>query len=259
MREDVEAAIAAGKSGVAPAAATPAAPMPVAGDTIPVTHARRVIARRMAESSSATAPLTLTTEADATGLVALREQLKATLGTRGRPVPTYNDLMIKLTGVALREHPMLNARWKENEIILLPQINIGAAVDSDAGLIVPVIQDVPNKSIQRIAAEAKVLVEKARNHQLAADEIEGGTFTVTNLGMYNIDAFTPIINLPEAAILGVGRIVEKPAVWDGQVVPRSMMALSLTFDHRVVDGGPAARFLDTIREFVEAPYIWVTS
>ncbi len=254
MREDVETAIAARKTGV-----TPASHAPAAGQSIPVTQMRRVIARRMIESGSTTAPLTLHTEADATGLVTLREQLKATLGQQGKVVPTYNDLMIKLTAIALQEHPILNAYLKENEIVLASEINIGTAVDTEAGLLVPVIRGVQAKSVQTIAAEARTLAEKARARQLEADYLQGGTFTVTNLGMYNVDAFTPIINLPECAILGVGRIIKKPAVWNGQIVPRDMMALSLTFDHRIVDGGPAARFLNTVREYVEQPYSWLTA
>jgi pyruvate dehydrogenase E2 component (dihydrolipoamide acetyltransferase) len=251
MREDVQAAIDAGMTDTAPAI--------TAGQTIPVTQTRRIIARRMAESGATTAPLTLNSEADATGLVTLREQLKATLGQQGKVVPTYNDLMIKLTGIALQEHPMLNAIWKETEIFLPAEINIGNAVDTEAGLMVPVIRDVQSKSVQKIAAEARDLAEKARSRQLNPDFLQGGTFTLTNLGMYNVDNFTPIINLPECAILGVGRIIKKPAVWNGQVVPRDMMALSLTFDHRIVDGGPAARFLNTVREYVEQPYSWLTA
>ena len=254
MREDVEAAIEAG--GVA---ARPDAPAATAGRAIPVTQTRRIIARRMLESGSATAPLTLNTEADATELVILREKLKATLGPRDTIVPTYNDLLIKLTGVALQQHPMLNAYWKETEIVLPAEINIGAAVDTENGLMVPVIRNVEAKSVQQIAEEARELARKARERRLEADALKGGTFTVTNLGMYNVDTFTPIINLPECAILGVGRIIKKPAVWNGEIMVRDMMALSLTFDHRIVDGGPAARFLNTVREYVEEPYSWLTA
>ena len=219
-----------------------------------------VIAGRMVESSLATAALTLTTEADATELVAMREKLKATLAPAGKSVPSYNDLLIKLTAVALGEHPLLNAYWAEDEIIVHDAIHIATAVDTDAGLLVPVIRDVPSKSLQQIAAEASTLAEKARAGQLMADDLQGGTFTITNLGTYGIDAFTPIINLPgQCAILGVGRIISKPAAWQEQIALRKMMALSLTFDHRVVDGGPAARFLNTVREYVEQPYLWLTA
>jgi len=251
-RQDVEEAIGAREEVTASSPPTPGV-----RDVVPVVSLRRVIAHRMAESAHTTAPLTLTTEADATELVALREGLKAALGPQDKVVPTYDDLILKLTGAALQEHPQLNAYWRDDEIILLSDINIGMAVDTEEGLLVPVIHDVPAKGVQQIAEEARSLVEKARARQLAPEDMEGGTFTVTNLGMYNIDAFTPIINLPESAILGVGRILRKPAVIDDQLVPRHLMALSLTFDHRVVDGGPAARFLDRIRAYVERPYLWL--
>lgn len=254
QREDVEAAIAARE-----VAAVPSPAIPTAGEARPITQIRRVIAQRMVESAHTTAPVTLTTEADATELVALREQLKATLAPRDKVVPSYNDLIIKLTGVALQEYPILNSYWNEAEIFIPADIHIATAVDTEAGLLVPVIRDVPAKSIQQIAVESRSLAEQARARQLGADELQGGTFTITNLGVYGIDAFTPIINLPQCAILGVGRIISKPAVWNNQIVPRNMMALSLTFDHRVVDGGPAARFLNTIREYVEQPYLWLTA
>jgi len=260
QREDVEAAVAARQMTSAPLPA-----IPTEEETIPVTQMRRIIAQRMAESSHTAAAVTLTTEADVTELVTLREQIKATLSARELVAPTYTDLLVKLTGVALKEHPMLNAYWKltdssaaEDKIVIPTQVHIAVAVDTKAGLLVPVIHDIPAKSIQAIAEEARDLAEKARARQLGPDELQGATFTITNLGTYGIDAFTPIINLPQCAILGVGRIIEKPAVVSGQIVPRKMMALSLTFDHRVVDGGPAARFLNTVREYVEQPYQWLT-
>jgi pyruvate dehydrogenase E2 component (dihydrolipoamide acetyltransferase) len=253
-REDVEALIAARDAMRAPATT------PAAGTALPITRIRRVIAGRMVESGLTTAPLTLTTEADATELVALREKLKATLAQADRPVPSYNDLLIKLTAGALLEHPLLNAYWAENEIVVHETIHIATAVDTEAGLLVPVIRDVPGKSLQQIATEARALAEKARSGQLMGNALQGGTFTITNLGTYGIDAFTPIINLPgQCAILGVGRIISKPAAWQEQIALRKMMALSLTFDHRVVDGGPAARFLNTVREYVEQPYLWLTA
>jgi pyruvate dehydrogenase E2 component (dihydrolipoamide acetyltransferase) len=254
---DVEAAIAARGRVEVPSRA-PATAIPEAGEVVPVSLIRRLIAQRMLEGSQSTAPVTLTTEADATDLVAVREQFKAALGPRNIVIPTYTDLLIKLTSIALSEHPMLNATWQEDHIIIPDGIHIAMAVDVQEGLIVPVIRDVPAKSIQQIAEESRTLAQEARDRRLGVDDLQGGTFTITNLGTYGIDAFTPIINLPQCAILGVGRIVEKPAVFGGEIVPRRMMALSLTFDHRVVDGGPAARFLNTIREYVEQPYLWLS-
>lgn len=250
-RADVEAAIAARSTPATPATLTPA----TAGETIPVSNIRRLIAQRMSESAHTAAAVTLTTEVDATALVALREQLKTAFVGRGYPVPSYNDLFAKLTAIALQEHPYLNARWQEKEIVLSQEVHIGIAVDTPEGLIVPVVRNVHEQSLRQIAEQSKALIEKAQARKLSADALQGGTFTITNLGMYNIDAFTPIINPPQCAILGIGRIVKKPVVVDDQIVVRQMVALSLTFDHRVVDGAPAARFLDAVRRLVETPLL----
>lgn len=250
-RADVEAAIAARVAPVAPAAPTPA----TTGEAVPVSNIRRLIAQRMSESAHTAAAVTLTTEVDATALVALREQLKSAFAGRGYPVPSYNDLFAKLVATALQDHPYLNARWQEQEIVLSKEVHIGIAVDTPEGLLVPVVRNVHDQSLRRVAEQSKALIEKAQARKLSADALQGGTFTITNLGMYNIDAFTPIINPPQCAILGIGRIVKKPVVVDDQVVVRQMVALSLTFDHRVVDGAPAARFLDAVRQLVEAPLL----
>lgn len=251
QREDVEAAIAARRQ-VVQAGEAPS-------QLVPHSRIRQITAQRMAESARTTAPVTLTTEADATELVALREQLKSSYSRRGLAVPSYNDIYLKLTAAALQEHPALNASWSDDGLILHGGIHIGFAVETERGLLAPVLRDVPAKSLRVIAAETASLVEGARQERLGHEAMQGGTFTITNLGMYGIDAFTPIINLPQAAILGIGRIVCKPAVHDGEVVPRQMVALSLTFDHRVVDGAPAARFLNTVREYVSEPILWLTS
>lgn len=216
-------------------------------------HIRELIANRLWQSQNETAAVTLTTEADATGLVDLRAGFKASQGT---DAPTYNHMIAKLTALALGEHPALNASWQNDAPHQYESVHLGLAVDTEGGLLVPVIRDADSKSLAQIATEARALALKARRHTLGPDALQGGTFTISNLGMYGIDAFTPIINLPQAAILGLGRIVEKPAVFQGQVVPRALMALSLTFDHRILDGGPAARFLDRVRTFIEQPDLW---
>ncbi|MCL5107603.1 MAG: 2-oxo acid dehydrogenase subunit E2 [Chloroflexi bacterium] len=269
-RKDVEAAVAArdaAKATVpaaprpvapAPAPSAPAVTAPLAGKAVPMSQVRRVIAQRMAEASQTTAAVTVTTEADATVLVEFREQAKASLQAAGLPVPSYTDMIVKLTALALQEHPGVNAALAGDEIIEMQDIHVAVAVDTDYGLLVPVIRDVPHKTLQQIAVEAKTLAEKARERKVGPDELQGGTFTVTNLGNYGVDAFTPIINLPQCAILGVGRIVGKPAEYKGEIALRKMLTLSLTFDHRVVDGGPAARFLNRIRQYVEDPYLWLT-
>ena len=252
QREDVEAAIAARER-------QPAETGAVATQLVPLTRIRQITAQRMAESVRTTAPVTLTTEADATELVALRQQLKDSYARRGLAVPSYNDIYLKLTAAALQEHPTLNASWSDDGLLLHSDIHIGFAVDTDEGLLAPVLRDVAAKSLRQIATESNSLIEGARQQRLGHEAMQGGTFTITNLGMYGIDAFTPIINLPQAAILGIGRIVCKPAVHNGEVVPRQMVVLSLTFDHRVVDGGPAARFLNTVREYVSEPILWLTA
>jgi pyruvate dehydrogenase E2 component (dihydrolipoamide acetyltransferase) len=222
---------------------------------------RRLIAARLAESAHTAAPVTLTTEADATELVRLRAQIKADLAGTDLPVPAYTDLLARLVAVALLEHPALNASLTGDVITRHAAVHIGIAVDTEHGLLVPVVREADRKSVQQIAVESTRLIERTRARQIAPDDLRGGTFTITNLGMYDIDAFTPIINLPECAILGVGRIVARPVVVDAAaetVAVRQMMALSLTFDHRIVDGGPAARFLQRVKQFVERPMLWLT-
>lgn len=250
QRGDVEAVIAARRQTV-PASET-------AAQVVSHSRIRQITAQRMAESSRTTAPVTLTTEADATELVALREQLKSSYARRGLAVPSYNDIYLKLAAAALQEHPALNASWGDEGIILHGEIHIGFAVETERGLLAPVLRNVQAKSLRQVAEESANLIEGAHQERLGSDAMQGGTFTITNLGMYGIDAFTPIINLPQAAILGIGRIICKPAVHEGEVVPRQMVALSLTFDHRVVDGAPAARFLNTVREHVSEPVLWLT-
>jgi pyruvate dehydrogenase E2 component (dihydrolipoamide acetyltransferase) len=250
-RADVEAAI------VARTPASTAPSVPTAVESVPVTNIRRLIAQRMLESAQMTASVTLTTEVDATALVKLREELKAAFAPRGYAVPSYNDLFAKLTAVALQEHPLLNARWQGDEIVLNKAVHMGIAVDTPEGLLVPVVRNVHSQNLREIAAQSKALIEKALARKLSAAELQDGTFTITNLGIYNIDAFTPIINPPQCAILGIGRIVKKPAVVGEKIKARDMVALSLTFDHRIVDGAPAARFLDLVRQLIQTPVLWL--
>lgn len=227
--------------------APPPPPRPPA-KVIPFIGMRQAIAERMTQSLQTMAQVTITTEIDATELVRMREQLKGEFDL------TYTDLVVKAAAIALKKHPLLNSTLIGEEIHLLDEIHIGVAVALESGLIVPVVRDADKKSLKEIAAETRRLAEGARAGTLTVDEVTGSTFTVTNLGMYGVDTFTPIINPPEVAILGVGRIVEKPACCQGQIVPRAMMYLSLTFDHRIVDGAPAAEFLRTVKELLEKPY-----
>ncbi len=235
---------------------------PASEQAVPVTPVRRIIAERMLAGAHSTASVTLTTEVDATELVRLRGQLKNDPAASTQPIPSYTDLMAKLVAHALREHPALNARLEGDAITQSTAVHIGLAVDTERGLLVPVVHDAQAKGLRQIAQEAVALVERARAGRLSADEMRGSTFTLTNLGMYDIDAFTPIINLPECAILGLGRIVPKQIVVDAateRVAIRQMMFLSLTFDHRLVDGAPAARFLQRIKQLFEQPYLWLVT
>jgi pyruvate dehydrogenase E2 component (dihydrolipoamide acetyltransferase) len=232
------------KTAPAPAPVVPAAPE---AETIPLSGTRAAIARRMHDSLHRMAQLTLHTEVDVTELVALRESLKAKY-----PL-TFTDLVVRACALALRQHPRLNATLEGETIRLLPQINLGLAVALDDGLMVPVIREADKRSLAELAQTRTRLAERARAGLLTKEEISGGTFTVTNLGHYDIDAFTPIINPPEAAILGVGRVVEKVVIHQGKIAQRARLTLSLTFDHRLVDGAPAAAFLQTIKQLMEAP------
>jgi len=261
-REDVERAIKAAAT-AAPAAPVPAPvtapPLPEAEvlERVPLKGVRAVIAQRMATSVHTTARVTLVTEVDATHFVDMRERLKAQVAEDWGFAPGYNDLLAKIVAGALRKYPYMNARLADDAIELLAHVNIGIAVDTERGLLVPVVRDADRKSLREFGTELRAMVERARAGRALPDDITGGTFTITNLGAYDIDAFTPVINLPELAILGVGRIAPRVVVRDGQMVIRQTMTLSLVFDHRLVDGAPAARFLQHIKQLVEEPYLWL--
>jgi pyruvate dehydrogenase E2 component (dihydrolipoamide acetyltransferase) len=209
---------------------------------------RRTIARRMLEGHLTTAPVTLTTTADATNLVNLRRQFKAV-----GDAPSYNDFLLALTAQALRQHPSVNAHWSDDRPAPCPDIHLGLAVETEQGLLVPVVRDVPAKSLKQLVPETRTLIERARHGKLRADEMQGGTFTVTSLGAYGIDAFTPLLNPPQVGILGVGRIQRRPAVVGEKITAKEQITLSLTFDHRAIDGAPAARFLQTLVGLIENP------
>ena len=233
-----------------------------ASTAIPLTTTRRTIGERMAQSAHTAAAVTLTSEADASALVRVRAELAAALAGQGTPIPSYNDFFIRLVASALREFPDLNASLTDEGIVRHEAVNIGLAVDTERGLFVPVVRDAQARSVQAIAGESARLIAAVRAGRASQTDLADGTFTITNLGMYEIDAFTPIINPPQCAILGLGRIVARPVVVDedaGTVGVRKMVALSLTFDHRLVDGGPAARFLQRIKGFVERPIVWLTA
>ena len=212
------------------------------------------------QGAHGTAPVTLISSVDATNLVNLRQQFKAVAGeqgTAGAGSIGYTDIVVKLTALALERHPVLNSRWDGDRILIFRGIHIGIAVDTDAGLLVPVIRDVPGLTLREVAARSQDLVARARRRALKVEELQGGTFTITNLGPFGIEAFTPIINAPQCAVLGMGRIIRQPVAIEPQIAFRDRLTLSLTFDHRIVDGAPAARFLQTLCGLLENPSPWL--
>lgn len=235
-----------------PALETPA--LQQAAEVIAMDGIRGIIAERMTLSLQTNASVTLHTEVDATAFVELRRMLNDKLQAREVSL-TYTDLLVKVVANALREHPRLNATLTDEGIHLLPEINIGVAVALEDGLVVPVIRNADKERLSEISEQVRGFAARARGNQLTPGELQGGTFTITNLGNFGIDAFTPIINPPESAILGVGRILKKPVVQDDEIVIRSMLTLSLTFDHRVVDGAPAAQFLQAVSDYIQDPYL----
>lgn len=226
------------------------------GRMIALTSHRKTIAERMRVSHHTTVPVTLTTTVDATNLVNLRKQFQSA-GDGSQDVPSYTDVVIRLVALVLPDHPLLMAQWSDRHLIVPEVISIGVAVDTEGGLLVPVVANVPALSLPQLTHTTRDLIARARAGKLKAPDMQGGVFTVTNLGALGIDAFTPVINPPEAAILGLGRIRREPVVKDQQIVPGDRMTLSLTFDHRIVDGAPAARFLQTLGQALESPSAWL--
>ena len=241
-REDVQQAIDAAAQ--APAEVSTPAQDQAQDQSVPLRGMRKVIAERMHKSLTDTAQLTITTEVDVTQLIERREEVRRQFNT------TYNDFIIQACAHALLQHPRMNASLEGDAIQLHGAVHVGFAVALDEGLIVPVIHDADKKPLKTIAQEARALAEKARAGQLKLEEVSGGTFTVSNLGMAGVDAFTPILNSPQTGILGVGRIVDKPVVYQGEIARRSMLVLSLTFDHRVIDGAPAGAFLGSVADLL---------
>lgn len=219
---------------------------------VDMTRMQQTIARRMTEARFSAPDFVLTAEIDMTEA---RGLLRNVAASEGAPKVGPNDLLIKAVAQALTSHPEANSGWEDDGIVWYGRINIGVAVAIPGGLVVPVIHEVNKKSLGAIAREAKELIEKARTNKLMPNEYEGGTFSISNLGMYGIDQFTPIINAPEACILGVGAIVQKPVVIEGEIVVRDRMRITLSCDHRVVNGAQGAEFLQTIRHALEHPLL----
>jgi pyruvate dehydrogenase E2 component (dihydrolipoamide acetyltransferase) len=246
VAEDVERAAA---PGAAPAAAPPAAP--AEAEVVELSSMRRTIARRMTEAWQAPA-FQLEVSADMTATLALRARLKERGGDQS--APTVSDVLTKLAAAALLRHRDVNATWADNAVELHPTANVGLAVAlPGGGLVVPVIRGCERLSLAEIAAARAEVVQRARDGKLRQDDLEGGTFTISNLGMYGVDRFTAVLNPPQAAILAVGRIEERAVVVDGEIAARPRMDLVLTCDHRSLTGATAAEFLATLKGFLEEP------
>ncbi|HYG58288.1 MAG TPA: dihydrolipoamide acetyltransferase family protein [Symbiobacteriaceae bacterium] len=263
-REQVEAWAEqrAGHSEAAVAVAPPAPPAPPAataeGERRPLSGMRAAVARRMAESLRDSAQLTLTATVDVTALVQYRAALVPEFEQEYGLRPSYTDFLVMAMARAVAAAPQVNARWEGDAITVLRHVHAGVAVALEDGLVVPVIRHCESLSLGAISRSLRDLAERARKGQLAPHEMTGSTITLTNLGPDGIDAFTPVLNPPEAAILGAGQIREVPAFVGGQLVPRSVMTLSLTIDHRVVDGAPGARYLRRVAELLGKPALLVS-
>ena len=261
VKRDVEAAAtaaAAGDAATAAAVESPALP-PFALDAslpefedVPLTQMRKTVARRLVESLGPVPHFFLTVDVDMTRALEVRARVNEMLEAHGGKA-SLNDLVIKAAAAALARHPECNAWWQEDRIRRFNRVHVGVAVAVPDGLITPVIRDAQAKGLARIAAEVRELAARARKKKLQPHEYTGSTFSISNLGMFGIEEFTAVINPPEAGILAVGAVEERPVVVDGQVVPRPRMRLTMSCDHRVIDGAQGARFLATLKEFLEEP------
>ncbi len=253
--EDVERA----QKTTATVAAAPAVPgltVPEAeGYVTPFTGMRRTIARKMLASKVEAAQAYMGNTIDATRIQDLRKVLMPHIERKQGVRITITDIMMKITGAALREHPVINTRWTDKGVLFLPDVHMGMAMALGEGLIVPVIRDINKKSYGQIAADRVQLIKKGKENKFLPDDIKGGTFTLSAMGMFGLETFTAIINQPENAILAVGAIIDKPVVVAGEIVIRPMMTVNLTYDHRAIDGAEAGKFMRTLKEMLEEPLI----
>jgi pyruvate dehydrogenase E2 component (dihydrolipoamide acetyltransferase) len=222
-------------------------------DTGEMSVARKAIADKLTRSHLTAAHVTITTSVDMTETITLRERLAPEIENRTGAKLSYTDIIVKLVSLALKEYPTVNSSLEGDKIKLFSDINIGVAVALEDSLIVPVVLSADKKSLAEIATLLGDRIEKARTGQLSVDEVTGGTFTVSNLGIYDIEVFTPIINPPECAILGVGKILPKPWAVGEEIKIRPIATLSLSFDHRIIDGAKAAAFLQKVKQSLQKP------
>lgn len=255
IRDDVEAALTTQQAPAAqPAPAFAPAPSGPDVQAMPLSNMRKTIARRLQQSMQTAPHFYLTVSVDATQLVALRASINDYAATQPQPIKvSVNDLIVKAVATAISRHPEVNVSYDNDRLLFKRRINIGVAVALEQGLIVPVVQDADKRGALDVARETKRLIDAARAGKLRPEEFQGGTFSISNLGMYDIESFTAVINPPESAILAVGAIVPTPVVHEGQVVVRDMMKMTLSIDHRALDGASASRFLQDLKRLLEQP------
>ncbi len=250
VKQDVEKAIKSGGSVSPSNSAVKSVAIPSGQDvTIPVSQMRKAIARRLGESKFTAPHFYLTLEINMARSIAARNEIKA----QGQFKISFNDIIVKACALALRQHPMINASWTGDTIVQHGDVNIGVAVAVDDGLLVPVIKNADYKPMHVISEEVREMAGRAKIKRLTPEEMQGNTFTISNLGNFGIEEFTAIINSPDACILAVGSIMEKPIVKDGQLAIGNMMKVTLSCDHRVVDGASGAAYLKTVKSFLENP------
>lgn len=247
-KEDVERFMAGDSAPGAPTPATPSGP-----EKIPFSGMRKAVADNMMASLKNAAQLTAFVEIDVTQMVAMLEQVREEFKRDESVKVSYNDILICIVARALKRHPIMNSTLVGDEILLHQDVHMGMAVALPEGLIVPVLRDADKKGLLQIAREARELAVKARKGQLEVDQVTGGTFTISNTSMFKVDGFTPILRPPETGILGVGRVKDRLAMVNGEIMERKYMTISLTYDHQVVDGAPAHAFLETVALYLENP------
>jgi pyruvate dehydrogenase E2 component (dihydrolipoamide acetyltransferase) len=256
VKADVEKAEPIGETGFEPATARPPADSPetAKGQTTyeDLSKLQSTISRRMAESKATAPHFYLEAEVDMSRLVEARAQIKAG-AKEGDVVPSFNDMVVKACALALREHPRANGAYRDGRFELYSRVNVGVAVAARDALVVPTVFDADQKNLRQIATDSRALAQRVRDAQITPPELSGATFTVSNLGMFGIDSFAAVINPPQAAILAVGAITERPVVRDGEITTAHLMRVNLACDHRILYGAPAAEFLARIRALLEEP------
>jgi pyruvate dehydrogenase E2 component (dihydrolipoamide acetyltransferase) len=262
VKKDVKKAVAAGDAGAKVSSSAKATTLPVAAEAPEtakgqtsyedLSKLQSTIARRMSESKATAPHFYLEAEIDMSRAVEARKRIKK-LAAEGDVVPSFNDMVVKAGALALREHPRANGAYRDGRFELYSRVNVGVAVAAQDALVVPTVFDADRKGLRQIATESRALAQRVRDGQITPPELSGGTFTVSNLGMYGIDNFSAVINTPQAAILAVGAIKERPVVRDGELTGAHILKVTLACDHRILYGAPAAEFLARIRSLLEEP------